>query len=78
VFVVREDRTVEMRPVVTGTRVDQDLVIEKGLSAGEKVVTEGQLRLAPNMRVQLQTGSGGPPAGKASKRGPGKRAESEP
>ena len=78
VFVVKEDRTVEMRPVTTGTRVDQDLVIEKGLNAGEKVVTEGQLRLAPGMRVAMQTGSGGPPAAKASKRGPGKRAESEP
>jgi multidrug efflux system membrane fusion protein len=78
VFVIKEDRSVEMRPVTTGTRVDQDLVIEKGLNTGERVVTEGQLRLAPGMRVALQTGAGGSPAGKASKRGPGKRAESEP
>jgi multidrug efflux system membrane fusion protein len=78
VFVIKEDRTVEMRPVTTGTRVDQDLVIEKGLAAGEKVVMEGQLRLAPGMRVQVQSGSGGPPSGRPTKRGPGKRAESEP
>ncbi len=65
VFVVREDRSVESRPVVTGARVDQDLVIDKGLRAGETVVTEGQLRLAPNMRVQL---AGAP--GDAAKRKP--------
>ncbi len=53
VFVVKPDRTVESRPVVTGERVDQDLVIEKGLEAGETVVLEGQLRLAPGSRVLL-------------------------
>lgn len=62
VFVVKPDRTVEFRPVVTGVRVDQDLVIEKGLQAGETVVTEGQLRLAPGSRVQMG-GSGGSPRG---------------
>lgn len=53
VFVVKADRTVESRPVVAGARVDQDLVIEKGLDVGETVVLEGQLRLAPGSRVQL-------------------------
>jgi hypothetical protein len=28
-------------------------VIEKGLAAGEKVVTEGQLRLVPGAKVQV-------------------------
>ena len=55
VFVVKDDNVVEMRPVVAGARVDQDLVIEKGLREGERVVTEGQLRLAPGMRAQIQT-----------------------
>jgi multidrug efflux system membrane fusion protein len=53
VYVVKPDRTVEARPVVTGTRVDQDMVIEKGLRPGETVVLEGQLRLAPGSRVQV-------------------------
>jgi membrane fusion protein, multidrug efflux system len=56
VYVVKEDRTVEMRPVVTGTRVDQQLVIDRGLTPGETVVTEGQLRLTPGSRVQIQGG----------------------
>ena len=53
VYIVKQDKTVEFRPVVTGARVDQDLVIEKGVKPGETVVTEGQLRLAPGARVQL-------------------------
>jgi multidrug efflux system membrane fusion protein len=67
VFVVKQDKTVESRPVVTGARVDQELVIDKGLAAGETVVTEGQLRLAPNSRVVLRDGKRG--------EGKGKRAE---
>ena len=63
VFVVKPDRTVESRPVVTGARADQDIVIESGLRTGETVVTEGQLRLAPGIRVQFRDG-GGPPGKK--------------
>lgn len=56
VYVVKNDMKVEMRPVVTSTRVDQDLVVDKGLQPGETVVTEGQLRLAPGVRVQFRDG----------------------
>jgi membrane fusion protein, multidrug efflux system len=52
VFVVKSDRTVESRPVVTGSRIDQEIVISSGLRPGETVVTEGQLRLGPGVRVQ--------------------------
>jgi membrane fusion protein, multidrug efflux system len=56
VYVVKEDKTVEMRPVVTSTRVDQELVVDSGLQPGETIVTEGQLRLAPGSRVQVRDG----------------------
>jgi multidrug efflux system membrane fusion protein len=59
VYVVKQDRTVEPRPVTTGLRADQDMVIETGLNAGETVVTEGQLRLAPGSRVTVRDGRGG-------------------
>jgi len=59
VFVVKADSTVEQRPIVSAQRVDQDIVIEKGLAAGETVVTEGQLRLEPGSRVTTDTGGGG-------------------
>jgi multidrug efflux system membrane fusion protein len=52
VYVIKPDRSVESRPVVTGSRVDQDIVVQSGLQVGETVVTEGHLRLAPGMRVQ--------------------------
>jgi multidrug efflux system membrane fusion protein len=58
VYVVKQDRTVELRPVVTGTRIDQDLVVDSGLQPGETIVTEGQLRLAPGTRVQFSAGRG--------------------
>ncbi len=66
VYVVKEDRSVEARPVVAGVRVDQDLVIDKGLSVGETIVTEGQLRLAPGIKVQMREGGRG---GGANKQG---------
>jgi membrane fusion protein, multidrug efflux system len=53
VYVVKPDMTVEPRPVSIGMNVGNETVIEKGLGAGEKVVTEGQLRLVPGAKVQL-------------------------
>ena len=63
VYVVGEDRTVSVRPVKTGPRIDLDMVIDEGLKGGETVVTEGQLRLQPGSKVQIrgeQTGDGRP------------------
>src|SRR5258708_21876123 len=62
VYVVRDGKA-EFRPVKTGPRVEQELVIAQGLQPGEIVVTEGQLRLAPNSRVQIRDGSGRPGPG---------------
>ena len=60
VYVVKPDRSVENRAVATGARVNQDMVIEKGLEAGETVVKEGQLRLAPGSKVIIGgRGAGG-------------------
>jgi multidrug efflux system membrane fusion protein len=57
---------VESRPVVTGVRADQDLVVDKGLEFGETVVTEGQLRLAPGSRVAVRDNNTRPGRGKGS------------
>ena len=67
VYVVKEDNTVDSRTVTVGARVDQDVVIEKGLGQGEKVVTEGTLRLVPGSRIRI--GSGGAPGGGRKKKG---------
>jgi multidrug efflux system membrane fusion protein len=54
VFIVGADHRVAMRPVATGARVAQQTVVEHGLEAGETVVTDGQLRLAPGAVVSLR------------------------
>ncbi len=59
VYVISEDRKAEMRPVTTGARIDQELVILSGLRAGETVVTDGHLRVAPGGRVSERTKGGG-------------------
>jgi multidrug efflux system membrane fusion protein len=77
VYVVKPDRTVDARPVTTGQRVDQDLVIQSGVKAGDIVVTEGQLRLAPNnpnIKVVVRDGRGG---GRGQGRGGAGRGEAQ-
>jgi multidrug efflux system membrane fusion protein len=55
VFVIKSDLTVESRPVVVDRSLDGESVIEKGLQPGEKVVTDGQLRLVPGAKVEIKT-----------------------
>lgn len=54
VFVVKPDFTVESRLISPGQEIDGATIVEKGLQAGEKVVTDGQLRLVPGSKVQIQ------------------------
>ena len=51
VFVVTADKTVEMRPVTVARVEGAESVIASGLTAGETVVTDGQLRLVPGSRI---------------------------
>ncbi|HWT77265.1 MAG TPA: efflux RND transporter periplasmic adaptor subunit, partial [Candidatus Methylomirabilis sp.] len=54
VYVMRSDSTVESRPVMVGRMLGGEAVVEKGLAPGEKVVTDGQIRLVPGARVQVK------------------------
>lgn len=54
VFVIRSDSTVEARPVTVLANADDIAVISKGLRPGERVVTDGQLRLSPGARVEVK------------------------
>jgi multidrug efflux system membrane fusion protein len=54
VFVVKPDLTVESRPVKIKRRLAREVVIDEGLKAGERVVTDGQLRLRPGTRVEIK------------------------
>jgi multidrug efflux system membrane fusion protein len=52
VFVVKPDRTVDLRDVQTGRSANGLTVIRSGIKAGETVVTDGQLRLVPGAKVE--------------------------
>jgi multidrug efflux system membrane fusion protein len=54
VFVVRPDRTVEVRLVKISRTVDERSLVSEGLDAGETVVTDGQQRLGPGSRVEVK------------------------
>ena len=51
VFVVKPDQTVELRDVKIARTEGDDAVVTSGLAPGDTVVTVGQLRLAPGVRV---------------------------
>jgi multidrug efflux system membrane fusion protein len=54
VYVVQPDGTVAARPVSSSRTVDGLAVVDKGLEAGEAVVTDGQVRLVPGSKVQIK------------------------
>jgi membrane fusion protein, multidrug efflux system len=54
VFVVKPDMTVESRPVMPGTRLGAETVIEQGVRGAERIVTDGQLRLIPGAKIEIR------------------------
>lgn len=54
VFVLGADDTVAAHEVVVGPLVDGTTVIEKGVNAGDRVVTDGQLRLIDGTKVAVK------------------------
>jgi multidrug efflux system membrane fusion protein len=62
VFVIKENSTVELRLVRLDRMLNDKTVIAGGLKAGERVVVDGQLRLANGTRVTVQAPSGAPKA----------------
>jgi multidrug efflux system membrane fusion protein len=55
VYVVKKDQTAEERPVTIGITYQSETVVQKGLAAGETVVTDGQLRLKPGTKVNVKS-----------------------
>lgn len=53
VYVMKGDSTVEMREVRVGARSGDVVALESGVTAGDRVVTEGQLRLSSGSKVRL-------------------------
>jgi multidrug efflux system membrane fusion protein len=68
VFVVKPDSTAELRTITLGQRQGDDVVVTKGVAAGEQVVVTGQLTVAPGAKVRIQEAgpANGPAGGGAS------------
>jgi membrane fusion protein, multidrug efflux system len=56
VFVVQSDGSAKQQPVTVARLADTLAVIADGLEAGALVVTDGQLRLTPEARVEIRGG----------------------
>ncbi|RPJ17052.1 MAG: efflux RND transporter periplasmic adaptor subunit [Desulfobacteraceae bacterium] len=56
VFTITSDNKVEYKTVSAGISFNGETVIEKGVLAGEKVVTDGHLRLTPGASVEITDG----------------------
>jgi membrane fusion protein, multidrug efflux system len=59
VFVVTSESTAEQRQVKVARTIGGDAVISKGIEPGETIVTDGQLRLIPGIKVQVRGAAAG-------------------
>lgn len=65
-YVVKPDTTVEVRPLTVQRTWRGLAVIGAGLSPGETVVTDGQLRLSPGAKAFIRPAAGGASAAETS------------
>ncbi len=79
VYVIKEDKTVELRKVSVGPAEGDSLSIESGLASGEMVVVEGSDRLRDGAKVEIpdRATRAAPGEGKAPAKGEGKRRRKE-
>ncbi|HEX5214161.1 MAG TPA: efflux RND transporter periplasmic adaptor subunit [Vicinamibacterales bacterium] len=54
IYVVKSDQTVEARPVKVAWTEGTESVISTGVTPGETIVIDGQLRLAPGSRITVK------------------------
>jgi multidrug efflux system membrane fusion protein len=66
VYVVKQDSTAEQRPVSLGQRQGDLVVVENGVAAGERVVTNGQIGVTPGGKVLIQQPAASPAPGAGS------------
>lgn len=67
VYVVRQDGTAELRPIIPGQKQGEMVVVESGLQPGEQVIVTGQMMVMPGGKVMVanaapasQPGASGP------------------
>ena len=63
VYVVKSDNTADLRLVTLGQRQGDNIVVSQGVAPGENVIVAGQMTVAPNSEVRVDTGGATPAAG---------------
>ena len=72
VFVINDEQKATTRPVDVGRTVEDVVIVNKGVTVGETVVTDGQLRLTPNAKVEIKGAGGNEADGATPDQGGGK------
>jgi multidrug efflux system membrane fusion protein len=75
VFVVKEDNTAEKRDILVERIHRSDAVISRGLSEGETVVVEGQLRIVPGGPLEIRNAPGTGSSEGGKKKAKGKKSD---
>lgn len=65
VYVVKSDDTAEFRPVKLGQREGDQVVVEAGVAANERVVLAGQMMIRPGAKVRVEAAPAVPPVSNA-------------
>ncbi|HXU82814.1 MAG TPA: efflux RND transporter periplasmic adaptor subunit, partial [Polyangia bacterium] len=68
VYVVGADNKAAMHPVEVGEQQGDQVIIEKGIEAGDKVVVDGQSQLRPGAAVSTKGSEGGAGGGKRAQK----------
>ncbi len=69
-YVIKPDKSVEMRTIKTAQTVNNETVIDEGLKPGEQVVVDGQYKLQPGTHVELTSPQGQPGSSPATGQSP--------
>ena len=79
VYVIKQDKTVELRKVGVGMTEGDSVSVDSGLAPGELVVLEGSDRLRDGAKVEIpdRAARAAPGEGKAPAKGEGKRRRKE-
>jgi multidrug efflux system membrane fusion protein len=83
VYVLKEDKTVALRPVKVGASEGENVMVDSGVSPGEVVVVEGSDRLRDGAKAEVPDAAsrgagaegGAPQGGKGAKGGRSKKSE---
>ena len=54
VYVIQEDNTVSVRPLILGEEQGHDQIVIQGIEPNERIVTDGHLRLSPGVKVEIK------------------------